>query len=154
MIADWVQNVERYRGIHANIDRAIDFVKTADLSKLVIGRNEIDGERLFANLYDHILEKDNEGGEIHRKYADFQVLLSGEEGIGFAGKAQIGSYEAENDIAHCSMKKDNMLRLQEGQFAIFFPGEAHSPGNRPDSVNCYSKKLVIKVLMDEENFAK
>ena len=68
--------------------------------------------------------------ETHNVYADIQLILSGEEYIGY-NKTQLLSpatqYDSNNDIQF--WKGDvALLTMQQGDWALFMPGEAHAPG--------------------------
>ena len=49
MIFDKIANAGLYKGMHPNMDKAIDFMMTADLHALPLGRTVIDGDRVFIN---------------------------------------------------------------------------------------------------------
>ena len=48
MICDALENLNRYRGLHKNLETAIDYLTAYyvahDLSDLPLGRTEVDGE--------------------------------------------------------------------------------------------------------------
>ena len=50
MICDTLQHLGRYRGLHPNLDTAIDYLLTQDLADLPLGRTEVDGDKVFINL--------------------------------------------------------------------------------------------------------
>ena len=50
MICDTLQHLGRYRGLHPNLDTAIDYLLTHDLAALQLGRTEVDGDKVFINL--------------------------------------------------------------------------------------------------------
>lgn len=47
MIYDLLANIGNYRGMNRNLDKAIDYLMTADVRTLPMGRTEIDGDRVF-----------------------------------------------------------------------------------------------------------
>ena len=83
MICDALEHLNRYRGLHRNLDTAIDYFTAYhvahDLSDLPLGRTEVDGENVFINVMDADLHPD-EGShlEYHHKYADLQIDLTGQ----------------------------------------------------------------------------
>lgn len=84
MICDTLQHLGRYRGLHPNLDTAIDYLLTHDLAALPLGRTEVDGDKVFINLMDATLHPDaGYHPEYHRHYADLQVDLTGSEGWGY-----------------------------------------------------------------------
>ena len=46
MIYDTLAHIDTYRGLGANLDRAIDYLMHTDLSALPTGRYEVDGNRV------------------------------------------------------------------------------------------------------------
>ena len=81
MICDTLQHLVRYRGLHPNLDTAIDYLLTHDLAALPLGRTEVDGDKVFINLMDATLHPDaGYHPEYHKLYADLQVDLTGSEG--------------------------------------------------------------------------
>ena len=68
MICDTLQHLGRYRGLHPNLDTAIDYLLTHDLAALPLGRTEVDGEKVFINVMDADLQP-QEGShlEYHKK---------------------------------------------------------------------------------------
>ena len=91
MICDALENLNRYRGLHKNLETAIDYLTayrvTHDLSDLPLGRTEVDGENVFINVMDVDLKRPADAKlEIHDRYLDIQVLVRGEReafGCGF-----------------------------------------------------------------------
>ena len=89
MICDALEHLNRYRGLHRNLDTAIDYLTAYhvahDLYDLPLGRTEVDGENVFINVMEADL-KPGEGAnpEYHRRYADLQIDITGGEGWGYA----------------------------------------------------------------------
>ena len=54
MICDALEHLNRYRGLHRNLDTAIDYLTAYhvahDLYDLPLGRTEVDGENVFINV--------------------------------------------------------------------------------------------------------
>ena len=52
MICDALEHLNRYRGLHRNLDTAIDYLTAYhvahDLNDLPLGRTEVDGENVFS----------------------------------------------------------------------------------------------------------
>ena len=64
----------------AAIQKAIEYAKNTDFSALEDGRQEIDGDKMYANLF-HLTSKQKEEAhpELHKKYVDVQYWICGEE---------------------------------------------------------------------------
>ena len=50
MICDTLAHLGRYKGLHKNLDTAIDYLLSHDLSQLPLGRTEVEGEEVFINV--------------------------------------------------------------------------------------------------------
>ena len=50
MILDSLTNLSAYEAVNPHFAKAIEFIKGNDLSKLPLGRNEICGDLVFANV--------------------------------------------------------------------------------------------------------
>ena len=87
MICDALEHLNRYRGLHRNLDTAIDYLTAYhvahDLYDLPLGRTEVDGENVFINVMEADLSPDSTRLEYHKKYADLQIDLTGGEGWGY-----------------------------------------------------------------------
>lgn len=144
MIADTIENLKRYYGLHPNLDVLIEGFDSLDLSALEDGRHEIRGKDVYLNLA-HPQLAETGFWEAHREYIDVQLILENEETIAWAPIEDIhgfSGYDEEKDI----MKSDDSqqgarLLLKRGMFAIFFPEDAHQPGLGQGSV----RKAVFKL---------
>lgn len=47
MICDTLEHLGRYRGLHKNLDTALDFLARQDLSALPMGTTPVDGEEVY-----------------------------------------------------------------------------------------------------------
>ena len=152
MICDTLENLNRYRGIHKNLNTAIDYLTAYhiahDLIELPLGRTEVDSENVFINVMDADLHPD-EGShlEYHHKYADLQIDLTGGEGWGFTTNpgTEVGAFRG--DIGFQDSPDVVSGVLGEGRFVLFFPGELHRPGVA--RAECaHVRKAVIKIKME------
>jgi len=147
MIVDTLDRSEQYVTLHPRFKAAFDFLKTTDLLALPEGRFEIDGSNLFALTQGYQTKPVADGKlEAHRKYIDIQVVVSGEEYIGYAplsGQAPVDPFNTEKDIGFYHGDA-NLIKLIAGMFAIFYPTDAHLPCRQIQGP-CAVKKIVIKV---------
>ena len=102
MICDALENLNRYRGLHKNLETAIDYLTAYyvahDLSDLPLGRTEVDGENVFINVMEAGLNPDSARLEYHKKYADLQIDLTGGEGWGYTNLPGEEAGEFAGDI--------------------------------------------------------
>ena len=147
MILDLLTNSTAYEKLNSSFNSAFYFLRKTDLATLAAGRYAIDGERIYAIVQDYDTKPLSEGLlEIQTRYIDIQYLVAGEELIGYAPLAGLTiqtPYDNTKDIAFLAGPADP-IRLRQGQFAIFFPHDAHMPG-RTNGVPEHVRKVVIKV---------
>ena len=151
MIFDTLQNIGCYRGLGANMDRAIETLLSTDFSTLDAGRFEVDGDNVFFIIQESALEEEDEARyEIHRSYADIQLALTDGEVILALPADQIEEwqdYNEENDTAFSWNAEPGIpLEMKPGCFAIFFPQDAHMPCLRGGDEK-KSRKVVVKVRL-------
>ena len=84
--------------------------------------------------------------EAHRGYIDIQYVIDGADLIGIrktSGCANpIGGYDRQKDIIFFNDKPEKYIKLKPGEFAIFFPDDAHAPL----SGRAAAHKAVIKIM--------
>jgi biofilm protein TabA len=152
MIFDRIENQSLYP-FGSAWKAAFDFLKTAG-PEMEDEKYLIQGDDLFAGVNSYQTKpRDIAKLETHRKYVDIQVLLSGEEIIEVFEKQGLtvsSPYNPEKDAEfyHVPAKPCATITLKPGQFAVFFPEDAHMPsvmtGSSPQPV----KKVVIKVAVE------
>ena len=153
MICDALEHLDRYCGLHRNLDTAIDYLTAYhvahDLSDLPLGRTEVDGENVFINVMEADLSPDSTRLEYHKKYADLQIDLTGGEGWGYetAPGTEVEPYQP--DIGKKDSEDAVFGALGEGRFVLFFPGELHRPGVEMPGCNRV-RKAVVKIKMEDK----
>lgn len=151
MIFDTLNNHSRYISLGNNLTAALKFLLENDLNSLPSGRNEIDGENLYALVQNYTTKPAEQGlWEAHRKYIDVQYMVVGQERMGFANiqTMQLDEYVPERDFQPMT-GSGNTVDVFAGAFTIFFPEDAHMPGlsiNGPEPI----KKIVLKVKLAEK----
>ncbi|MGL5318624.1 MAG: YhcH/YjgK/YiaL family protein [Bacteroidales bacterium] len=146
MILDSLHNSAKIESLHPSFKKAFDFIKSTDFSNLPAGKIEIDGDNLFISLAE-ITGKTPEAAkmETHNQYIDIQLPLTQTETIGWAAledcKNQEAPYNSENDISFFTDMPTNFIKINPGQFAIFFPEDGHAPGIGEGVM----RKLIVKV---------
>ncbi len=135
------------------IQKAIRFAQETDFSKIEDGRVAIDGDNMFANLF-HITSKPVEEThpEMHKQYIDVQYWLCGEELCGVApykgGSTCIEAREDEDLYFYDGVANESFIHAVEGDYAVFFPNDAHRPGVCIDGKPLDYRKVVVKVNVD------
>ena len=147
-----------FSSIHANdntakypaaIRKAIAYLSETDFSQLADGVYEIDGRRMFAQVFTYTSKpKEACKPELHRKYLDVQFWISGEELCGIAPASGVGNCTEEIDerdlYFYDGVKNEGFLHPYQGCYAVFFPNDVHRPGVMVDAPLTY-RKVVVKV---------
>jgi YhcH/YjgK/YiaL family protein len=147
MILDSLENARKYENLNPYFKQAFDFLQSADLAKLPLGKIELDGENLFINVAE-IDGKTPDAArmETHNRYIDIQVPLLATETMGWIAANRLqqvtAGYDAAKDITFFADKATNFIRVQPSEFAVFFPDDGHQPGIAEGKI----KKLIVKVL--------
>lgn len=137
----------RYKGISPALDTALDYLASADLARLAMGRNEVDGERVFINRFDYETVPEEEASwEGHLQYADIHVQLSGEERIGVSSASRLTetSRDEEADFVSFEGPVETWFSMAPGDVLIVFPEDVHMVKVRRDGPGRV-EKAVFKV---------
>ena len=130
MICDALENLNRYRGLHKNLETAIDYLTAYHVA------------------HEAGLSPDSARLEYHKKYADLQIDLTGGEGWGYTNLPGEEAGEFAGDIGFRTSPDAVSGVLGEGRFVLFFPGELHKPGVARPGCD-HVRKAVIKIRMED-----
>ena len=147
MIYTKLAQLNRYKGMSAPMDTAIDFLADADLSRLVMGRNDVDGELVYINRFDYTTLPEEEAiWEGHRYYADIHVVLEGEEKIGVTDASSLtaGAYDEAGDFIPYEGRVDSWVTMRPGDILVVFPEDVHKVKVQLNGASGI-KKAVFKV---------
>jgi YhcH/YjgK/YiaL family protein len=141
---NYFKNQERW-------DKAFLFLKTADLKALPLGKQELDGQRLFVSIDEYTTKDKSETRyESHKKYIDIQYIIDGEELIGLTTPDNVNvtePYNEEKDIAFYAFEGGDDIKVTPGNFVVFFPDDVHRPVMKANA-NSKVRKIVVKILME------
>jgi biofilm protein TabA len=151
MIVDSLKNASMYNVLGKNFEAAFKWLKSNDLKNMPVGKVEIDGTNVHANIMVVDPKTVAQGKwESHTVYADIQFLIDGAERIGYADISRTSqiSHDEAKDFITLSAEGDFFVRLHPGSFAIVFPQDAHMPGIAvAEGSSAKIKKVVIKVKL-------
>ena len=165
---------EKLAELGANFAKAAEFLKRGDLATLAPGRVEIDGERVFAvvNGAAELVAPAERRAEVHERYYDIQVPLTGEEtygvgvcetrvvshhdGCGAQGETRVVSHhdgleaqgreQAGEDLWFLTGVALEYKTIRPGEFMVFAPKTcAHAPAVSLTGRRVIGK-IVVKVL--------
>lgn len=131
MIFDKLTNIAVYKGMNPNLDTAIDFLLSHDLESLPLGRTEIDGDNVFLNKMEaNAALAHTKQFEVHKKYLDIQIDLSGVERVDTGEQLSLESidFSEEKDIGFADCDTFASCILGPGNFTVCMSEEFHKPG--------------------------
>lgn len=147
MIYSTFDNLHRYKGISQHLDTAIAFLTSQDLTQLHNGRNEVDGDNVFINVFEYDTIPEESGmWEAHVQYADIHVDITGFEKIGVTDMSMLKETcrkEAE-DFIGCDGPVKAWVPLCPGTALVVFPEDAHMVKIQ-DGESTHVRKAVFKV---------
>ena len=150
MIKDKLVNAELYYAISDRLVVGFEWLKNTDLENIEDGKYEILGDDVFANVQTYETKEDAPF-EAHRNYIDIQYMVNGTENIGVTEYSNCSikeEYDSQRDLEFLICDKDNSLQiLNEGEFLVFFPTDAHQPALCINNKKQQVKKIIVKVLV-------
>jgi biofilm protein TabA len=149
MICENLNSTKNYSSINKNFEKAFEFLKGNNLKKLAVGKYEIDGENIFVNVQEYITKTEEEMNfESHEKYIDIQLIVEGQEIMGYTPVEGLEIKEdlrPEKDMIYYNeTQKGSNIKFTSGDYAIFFPEDAHRPGCAIGECSKV-KKVLVKI---------
>jgi YhcH/YjgK/YiaL family protein len=140
LVVYYFKNKERW-------DKAFAFLRDSDLTKIAVGRHEIDGDNLFAIVSESMTKNEEDTKfEAHRKYIDIQHVINGAEQMSKTPlsdrKEELVPYDPAKDVEFMSVNKTSSFVATPDKVFIFFPSDMHRP-----SVKIGDNKTVRKVVI-------
>jgi len=148
MILSALPHAARHVSLHPLFAPAFEYIRHTDLFALEPGRYPISGDQLFA-IVERAPAKIKEMAklEAHRKYIDIQLVLEGDEHMGWKPLADclnpIGEYSEEKDIRFFHDAPTAWVPVPPHHFCIFFPEDAHAPLVGSGTI----RKVIFKVAV-------
>jgi len=153
MILDKIENAQTYKSLGGNFARAFNVITSTDFSKLPDGRHDVDGDDLFFIVNRYQTKPLEECRlETHKKYADIQYMISGEEIFGYCPLSEklecVQEYDKETDLEFFAQTPNDLhINFGSGMFIIAFPEDAHMPCAELRGIKDIFK-IVFKVQID------
>lgn len=147
MIIGNIAEIERYNELNPNFQAVFNFISQNDLLSLAPGEYPVENGKSYVIIAE--AKNDPEfipNMEIHKKYIDIQLALSGSFPIAWApiNKASIIKvpYNEEKDYEFYEVEPDITFQLEAGNFAILFTEDVHAALTPANLV----KKAIFKVI--------
>ncbi|MDD3236983.1 MAG: YhcH/YjgK/YiaL family protein [Candidatus Gastranaerophilales bacterium] len=148
MIVDNIENFEMYISLNDKFETVKQFISEHDLSTMEPKRYYIDEENLYVNIEEYVTKQDSSSKpESHKKYIDIQMVIEGEELIGYSDVkkcSQYTFYDDKKDIEFLNGDVD-FVKADNTNFFIFFPSDAHKPSIAVNELGSKVKKAVFKI---------
>lgn len=150
MIIDNLKNCEKYYSVNIKFQKAFEFLKKAVAENLAVGKYEIDGTDVYANIMENITRDECDCKyEGHKNYIDIQFIASGAEVMKVADISKMTAnteYISERDIMHFDdYDAVTIAVIGSNEYAVFFPNDIHKPGMALNGQKAPVKKIVVKV---------
>ncbi len=151
MINDSLKNSGKYAVLGEDFKRVFDFLSSLT-EKTKPGRYDL-SDSVYINVSEGMTRKRSDARyEVHEKYADIQYMISGKENIDICSEEKLTVTEdmtAGSDIRFLSGTSNaSTAYLEDGDFAVIFPGEAHRPLTAVDEIPIPVFKAVAKIRID------
>lgn len=143
MVLDYLKNLPQYEGCNKYLAKITEFVSKNDLKTLTKGKYDL-GDECFVNIQEPTLTT-SDRWEAHVKYLDVQYIISGSETIlwnDFSAMQDKTEYDEVKD-RYLGTGEGQAITVEEGQFMLLFPNDAHCPAIKAHHDNI--KKAVFKI---------
>jgi YhcH/YjgK/YiaL family protein len=151
MIFDKLTNANQYIKMNDKFKLAFDFLNNTDLKTIEDGSYEILGKEIYANVQSLQTKPiEEKKWEVHRKYIDIQLVVSGKEKMGYGilddFREVTVPYSDEKDVEFLDGSEYNFVDVKAGNFVIFYPTDVHAPMLAVDEVEDI-KKVIVKIAI-------
>ena len=136
-----------YRGIHPNLDMALERITKEFLSSVGEERVEIKGSDVYATRFTYeTIPEEESFFEAHKNYLDIHLMLEGAERVEIAPPETLTEFDRveANDFYAYRGEGQYRLVLAPGDFLVVFPNDAHKIKMRVDGPETVTK-AVFKV---------
>ena len=145
------QEALAYRGIHPNLDLALEHITPEFLASLRDGqRVELQGDQVYCTRFTYeTIPQEESFFEAHRRYLDIHIMVEGEERVDVNRPEDLKLTDAQegNDFYAYQGESWHSTVLKPGEFLVVFPGDAHRIKVQVDGPKSVSK-AVFKVCID------
>ena len=140
-----------YRGIHPNLDLALEHITPEFLASLRDNqRVELNGDLVYCTRFTYeTIPQEESFFEAHRRYLDIHIMVEGEERVDMNRPEDLKLTDAQegNDFYAYQGESWHSTVLKPGEFLVVFPGDAHRIKVQVDGPKTVSK-AVFKVCID------
>jgi len=143
-----IKQADRYLNLNPRFAEAFAFLRQKGLAEFTEGRHDIDGDNIYAVVIRGTGKPHSQAKlEVHRKYIDVQYVVFGHDDMGWKDgrlcEDSEGPYDPQTDAELFSDIPSTWITVGPGDFAIFFPEDAHAPAAGENEFH----KAVVKVVV-------
>ena len=144
------QLMEEFK-MEQKLARALEIIEDLDWETVECGRYGVDDELYYMVQEYETKYPDQARYEAHEKYVDIQYIVKGVERMEFAETSKLKvteKYNPEKDVKFLEEPKviDASI-VEEGDYRIFYPEDAHRPGLCVNNTPSKVKKILAKILI-------
>ncbi|MBR1818662.1 MAG: YhcH/YjgK/YiaL family protein [Neisseriaceae bacterium] len=150
MIYDSLDHLRDYLPLMPQLETVLSLLNQPDFADKMIGRYETNNPAVRFNIDEYETVLSPKDFEFHRKYADVQIVLQGQEIHHIAPRDDIAcvqDFDEEKDIAFFDSLPIAEYVLEKGYFCIYFPNEPHRSQLAVDERD-QVKKVVFKIRIN------
>ncbi|HEY5715080.1 MAG TPA: YhcH/YjgK/YiaL family protein [Psychromonas sp.] len=146
--------IDQYDYLNQPLVSKIKQALTLILSNPVVGNHVLEENDFWCEILDlNSSPASGKNFEIHKLFIDVHVLIKGQEIMGFAnGELTVTDLSMGDKDVYFGITRDGRyVALNEGELAIFYPGEIHKPLCHLEGEAQQIKKAVIKIRQSSLN---
>lgn len=147
MILDHINNYKNYLPLHPHFKLGFDFIHSFNPKNFKEGKNGILGDNVFALVANLQEFEANTKLEVHNQYIDIQYIVSGVDYMGWKNRLDCikpeNEFDSAKDYQFFTDTPSTEFLVNENQFTIFYPTDAHAPLIK----NSPLLKIVVKVKL-------
>ncbi len=146
MIIDRIDNSDFFDLLPSAVADALRIAAETDFSSIEDGKYKVYGDDMY-----YIVERyktrtpEQAKYEVHRKYIDVQIMISGCEAMGYAPLGSLDvktDYDESSDAAfYQGTEEVTKVIMKAGMYAVFFPQDIHAP-----KLTAFEQEDVCKVV--------
>lgn len=130
----------------------IEKLASLDIHALTPGRHELGGDNYMNVDVTETDDMSKRNMEAHRSYIDIQMVIEGDEIIGYQPISQAGDVvedRSANDawFYNPDWHNDTQIHMTEGIFAVFTPADGHRCLCAPDGIGKGIRKVIMKIKL-------
>lgn len=150
MIIDNIANWERYKNIHPNIAKALQYIhEHKDDLTLENGTYTLSPDQVIVHVLDKQTQtRESAKMEIHQRFMDIHYIISGAERCGVAPLPEHIDYNSEADNGFWECRDTYSVVIGENEFYAVWPMEPHCPLCHADGQAKDIRKIICKVKVD------